>query len=498
MMKFKTYILSGLIAATAWSCEDFLDLKPISSETTASAYTKLSQIEAALTGTYASFQADAYVWNNVQFQDVRSDNHYAGGDNASIYEMDYLKISTTNDKVYQSWSNIYNAILKANIVMERVEEVSDPQLTETRRDQIRGEALFLRAYNYYNLVNLFGGVPLVLDATTSTDPGVVNKPRSTTEEVFAQIIADLEEATTLLPDTYGNDASINKARATAGAAWALMAKAYAQKPTPDYNKVLACIAEVEASDANYKLIDYAYLFDGAHYNNEESILEVQWIAGADGNWGPQLLLPPSISGDTWRKFITPSKDLLAAFESEGDEIRKNTTILFENVSWIDEYYGIAEPTSDNPKPNNVAFGYKWKNAAGWSSGDRQYLLRFGDIVLLKAEALNETNQLDKAVIEVNRIRNRVDLPYLTADQKSSKEVLKSTILKERRLELAQEAQRWDDLVRYGVVVETMNNLNEIDLRTGQAVDYNMTEAKILLPIPQQELDRNPALVQNPL
>nr|WP_319400859.1 RagB/SusD family nutrient uptake outer membrane protein [uncultured Carboxylicivirga sp.] len=497
-MKLKTYILSGIIATSVWSCDDFLDLKPISEETTASAYTKLSQIEAALTGTYESFQADAYVWNNVQFQDVRSDNHYAGGDNASFYEVDYLDVSATNDKVYQSWSNLYNAILKANIVMARVEEVTDPQLTETRRGQIRAEALFLRAYHYYNLVNLFGGVPLVLEATTSTDPGVVNKPRSTKAEVFAQIITDLEEATKLLPDTYGSDAAVNKARATAGAAWALLAKAYAQKPSPDYEMVLDCIEKVETSKANYKLIDYTFLFDGAHYNNEESILESQWIAGADGNWGPQMLLPPSISGDTWRKFVTPSKDLVAAFDSEGDEIRKNATILFENVSWIDEYYGINEPSTANPNPNNVAFGYKWKNAAGWSSGDRQYLLRYGDIVLLKAEALNETNQLGLAVTEVNRIRNRVNLPNLTDAQKSSKEVLKATILKERRLELAQEAQRWDDLVRYGVVVETMNKLNEIDLRTGQPVNYNMTEAKILLPIPQQEMDRNPALEQNPL
>ncbi len=496
-MKLKTYILSGIIATSLWSCDDFLDLKPISEETTASAYTKLSQIEAALTGTYESFQADAYVWNNVQFQDVRSDNHYAGGDNASFYEVDYLDVSATNDKVYQSWSNLYNAILKANIVMVRVMDVTDPKLTETRRDQIKGEALFLRAYHYYNLVNLFGGVPLVLDPTTSTDPAVVNKPRSSKEEVFAQIIADLEEATQLLPDTYGSDAAVNKARATAGAAWALMAKAYAQKPSPEYSKVLDCIAEVEASKANYKLIDYTFLFDGAHYNNEESIMEIQWIAGSDGNWGPQMLLPPSISGDTWRKFVTPSKDLVAAFDSEGDNIRKNTTILFEDVSWIDEYYGINEPSDGNLKPNSVAFGYKWKNAAGWSSGDRQYLLRYGDIVLLKAEALNETNQLSEAVAEVNRIRNRVDLPDLTDAQKSSKEVLKATILKERRLELAQEAQRWDDLVRYGVVVETMNSLNEIDLRNGQAIDYNMTESKILLPIPQQELDRNPALEQNP-
>lgn len=497
-MKLKTYLLGGLMAVAAWSCEDFTDLKPISEETTASAYDKLSQIEAALTGAYESFQSDAYVWNNVQFQDVRSDNYYAGGDNPSFYEVDFLNVSATNEKVLQSWSNMYNAILKANIVMERVHAVADPLLTEQRKNEIIGEALFLRAYHYYNLVNLFGGVPLILEATSSTDPGVVNQARSSKAQVFEQILLDLDEATKLLPDTYGSDASVNKAQATAGAAWALAAKAQAQKPTPNYAKVLDCIAEVEASSANYKLIDYTHLFDGAHYNNEESILEIQWLAGSDGNWGPQLLLPPSISGDSWRKFITPSRDLINAYDAAGDNVRKNASVLFENVSWIDEYWGIEEPTDGNKTPNNVAFAYKWKNAAGWSSGDRQYILRYGDIVLLKAEALNETNKLAEAAAEVDKIRDRVDLPALTDEQKSSKEVLRMTILKERRLELAQEAQRWDDLVRYGLAVATMNKLVEIDLRTGNAVDYNMTEAKLLLPIPQQELDRNPALEQNPL
>ena len=134
---------------------------------------------------------------------------------------------------------------------------------------------------------------------------------------------------------------------------------------------------------------------------------------------------------------------------------------------------------------------------GWSSTDRQYILRYGDLVLLKAEALNETDKLAEAAAEVDRIRTRVSLDPLTSDKKSSKEALRMAILNERRLELAQEAQRWDDLVRYGVAVETMNDLVEIDLRDNQAVDYAMTEAKILLPIPQQELDRNPVLEPNP-
>ncbi len=496
-MKLRKYIIGALTLVSVWSCNDFLDLKPISEETTATAYNTASQMEAALTGVYESFQSDAYVWNNIMFQDIRSDNHYAGGDNPSIFEMDLLKVTATNDKVYQSWSNIYNAILKANIVIERVDAVSDPLLTDERKAEIKGEALFLRAYHYYNLVNLFGGVPLVLEATKSTAPEDVNIARSTAEVVFDQIISDAITAAEALPEIYGDDATVNKARATAGAAHALAAKAYLQKPSPDFTKALEHIAKVEGSAANYTLIDYAHLFDGNHYNNAESILEIQYLGGDEGNWGPQMLLPPSISGDTWRKFVTPSNDLVKAYDEQGDEIRKNSTVLFEQVSWIDEYWGIVEPSDDNPTPNNVAFGYKWKNAMGWGSTDRQYIFRLADIILLKAEALNESNQLEAAVSEINRIRARVNLDPLSDAQKSSKEVLRNTILKERRLELAQEAQRWDDLVRLNKVVSVMNELQEIDLRTNTPVNYNMTEAKVLLPIPQQELDRNSALDPNP-
>ncbi|MDV7188468.1 RagB/SusD family nutrient uptake outer membrane protein [Lutibacter sp. TH_r2] len=491
-MKLNKIVVVLITTFICFSCEDYLDLAPISEETSDNAYNSASQIEAALTGAYESFQSsDYYIWDNVLFQDVRSDNYYAGGDNPEIFSIDELTVSPTNSKVYGSWSNLYNAIAKANTVLDKVDGVTDVKLTEERKEQIKGEAYFLRAYHYYNLVKLYGGIPLVLESVKSANPEDVNIPKSTEEDVYTQIIVDLQEAISLLPDTYGNDNSVNKARATSGAANALAAKACLQKPNPDYSLALMFIQEVEASTANYTLIAYEELFDGNHYNNDESIMEIQFLGGDEGNWGPQLLLPPSISGDSWRKFVTPSHNLIDAFDAEGDDVRKNVSVLFESVQWVDEYWG-------NEIGSSIPFAYKWKNASGWASSDRQYILRYGDIVLLKAEALNESGQLDLAVAEVNKIRIRASLPELTNEQKSSKEVLRISILKERRLELAQEAQRWDDLVRYNLAVSTMNSLNEVDLRTGSSVNYNMTEAKILLPIPQQELDRNPALVQNPL
>lgn len=491
-MKNTTFLLFFMVFMTLMSCDDFLDLQPISDETSANGYDTASQIEAALVGSYESFQsAEYYVWDNILFSDVRADNAYAGGDNPEIFAIDKLEITPTNGRLFRNWSNIYNAIAKANLVIDRIELINDPALTEERRKQILAEATFLRAYHYFTLVKLWGGVPLVTAYSTSAVPADVNIPRASVEAVYNQIIIDLEKAASDLPETYGSDANVNKARATAGAAHALLAKVHAQKPNPDYSQVLQNIAKVESSNANYSLINYQNLFDGNNYNNAESIIEVQYLGGNEGNYGPQLLLPPSISGDTWRKFVTPSKNLLAAFDEQNDTTRKNASILFENVQWVDEFWGNAVGSS-------IPFSYKWKTAGGFNSTNRQYLLRLGDLILLKAEALNELNQLEAAVAEVNRIRTRANLPNLTDNQKSNQSILRTTILKERRLELFQEGHRWDDLVRYNTVVATMNNLNEIDLRTGNPVNYNMTTAKILLPIPQQELDRNPALVQNPL
>lgn len=489
-MKKTLLIIASFSLFSLTSCDDFLDLEPISEETSSNGYNTASQIEAALVGAYESFQsAEYYVWDNINYSDVRADNAYAGGDNPEIFAIDKLQITPTSGRLYKNWSNLYNAIAKANLVLAKVDGVNDVLLTEERRQQIKGEALFLRSYHYFSLVKLWGDVPLVTAYTSSSDPSSLNVSRKPIDEVYDKIIEDLELAATLLPDTYAS-ANITKARATSGAAHALAAKAYAQRPTPNYQKVLDHINALESSAANYTLIAYGELF-ATNYNNAESIIEVQYLGANEGNYGPQLLLPPSLTGDSWRKFVTPSKSVIAAFDEQGDVVRKNASIRFENAPWVDEYWNNAAGTS-------IPFSYKWKNASGFASSNRQYLLRYGDLVLLKAEAYNELNNIGAAATAVDLIRNRASLPNLTAAQKSSKEVLRQSILKERRLELFQEGHRWDDLVRYNQLVTTMNSLIEIDLRNGNPINYNMTQAKILLPIPQQELDRNPNLVQNPL
>ena len=497
-MKYSTKYIGVLLAAglLTISCDDQLDLKPISEETVDNAYVTGNQIEAALIGVYESFQSsDYYVWDQVLYSDVRSDNHYAGGDNPEIFQIDAINIQSNNGRVNKAWASIYNAIMKANLVLEKTPGI-ELEITEERRAQIIGEAHFLRAYHYFNLVKLYGGVPLVLETIKSADPAEVRVPRNSVDEVYAQIIADLEAAAAALPDVYLENGQpslgISKARATRGAANAILAKVYAQKPVPDYNRVIEYANLVINSPAGYTLLpDYTQLFDGSHYNNTESIIEMQFIGGNEGTWGPQMQLPPSVSGDNWRKFVTPSHNLVNAYDSEGDAVRKNCNILFENITfWADEYW-------NNSIGSSIPFAYKWKNAGGWNSADHVYLIRLADIILLRAEAYNATGQIGLAATDVNQIRNRATLGDLPAAASASQSAMRTAILKERRLELAQEAHRWDDLVRNNVVVETMNNANETNLATGQQVNYNMQEFKILLPIPLEEINRNPTLIQNP-
>ena len=483
------YTMAASLLLSTSACKDFVDLAPISSATTANAYNTAPDAEAALTGVYDSFSQEYYIWDNILFSDVISDNYYAGGDNPEIFAIDKLEITPTNARLNSNWGQLYGAIAKANLVLQKVPAIQDAALdNNNRRAEILGEASFLRAFHYYQLVSLFGGVPLVTSPISSTESGATNVPRSTEEEIYAQIITDLEFAAANLPDTYSGVASISKARATKGAANALLAKVYAQKPSKDYSKVLQYADAVISSPADYRLMpSFDFLWDGDHYNNAESILEAQFEGGPEANYGPQLLLPPSISGDSWRKFVTPSKDLVKAFDDENDQVRKNATVLFENAPWSDEYWAL-------PVGGSVPFAYKWKSANGWASTNRQYLLRLADIILLKAEALNELNRPLDAKLEVDKIRLRAGLPPTTA---STQATLKPAILNERRLELAQEAQRWNDLKRYGVAVEVMNALNEIDLRTNSKTNYNAQPTDLLLPIPQQELNRNTKLTQNP-
>ena len=219
-------------------------------------------------------------------------------------------------------------------------------------------------------------------------------------------------------------------------------------------------------------------------NSVESILEVHYPVGG-GNWATWMYGRPLNNWDesfSWAKWITPSRDLLAAFDKEGDTKRKEQTVVYYECAWSNYY-----------PSDNYAFMYKVRSAFS-----NVFFLRYDDVLLLKAEALinGENVDLEGAAAIIDQIRTRAGVAKLTSAEKSNKENLFKAYVNERRLELACEGERWFDLVRLDLVEETMAAAQRNDPgRLPIAVPY--TKNSYLLPIPQDVLDTNPNVVQNP-
>jgi len=471
-MKLKLYSIITAAAITISlqsACKkDFLDKKPFNQVTGDVAFVDLAGAEKLLAGAYGSMYNDAHIWDFMINGDVSADNAYSGGDNANINDLDLFKSISTNEIVERDWKGFYSNIKDANEVLENVPNIKDPELDKgDRRNQILGEASGLRAYYYFHLVRLWGPVPLVLKSATNL--AEMQAPKSSVDQVYAQIIKDLEFALANTRTTAPHKGIITK-----GVANALLAKVYATKPNPDWNKVNQ-YADATINGGYSLFGSFDGLFSGANKNNSEAIWEMQYDGWGGpqgrGNWMPGVLI-----GSGWKRFCTPTNDLVKAFEDEGDVIRKNSSITFKNVAtegWADIYWS----------KNNYPFINKYR----LDDKTDTYILRLADIILLKAEALNEISAggwaQSKALVD--QIRGRVNLLGTPAANQAD---MRLAIEKERRLELAFEGHRWFDLIRTNRAVAVMNAQKD---GAGASLNYNITNANLQLPIPQKEIDRNP-------
>lgn len=486
-MKNKLIVLFTLSLALALSsCDKFLELEPESQSiavTNTSAdsvlYKSASEVEAALAGAYSDFKNEYYQLDYFVNGDAQSDDAYAGGDNPANFQIDDYKLDATNTNVSRDWRYLYSTIGKTNAVINNVGKVSDPALTAARRDEIIGEASFIRAFMYFQAVQLWGDVPLQLKEVTSISAENLESiypqlfpDRATTAAVYQQIIADLESALPKVRTT-----AQHKGFVTRGAVNAMLAKVYATQEPHDWNKVKQYCDAVIAG--GYSLLaNYEQLWNNANENSAEAIFEINYDGGiSDGNWGTKIF-----RGLDWKKFNLPSNDLEKAFIAENDMIRKNAAIIYLDVSgkWSDPHW----PQTKYPFIN------KWRN---FNEGSNQnyIFIRLADILLLKAEALNELGDPAGAAALVNQIRSRVSLPNTTATSQAD---MRLAIEKERRLELAFEGHRWYDLKRTGRAITVMNAAVGPN---NDNLGYNLTPNRLVWPIPQSELDKNTKLTQNP-
>lgn len=469
-MKTKIYSLAAIAAFTLTvqsGCKkDFLEKNPINQVTADVAFVNKAAAEKLLQGAYDGMYNDYHIWDYMINGDVTADNAYAGGDNQANIQIDLFTVNSTNGNIGRDWSSLYSDIKNANEVLENVPNIKDAALdVGNRRNEILAEASTLRAYMYFNLVRLWGPVPLVLKTPASLSE--MQPAKSTVDQVYAQIIKDLEFAAANARTT-----SANKGIITKGVANALLAKVYASKPNPDWAKVLQyCDATI---GNGYSLFpNFNGLFNEANENNSESIWEMQYDGwgGQHGNWMPSVIV-----GTGWKRFCTPTNDLVKAFDDEGDAIRKNASIYFSNATtegWSDDYWA----------KNNYPYINKYRA----DDKSNSYIIRLADILLLKAEALNEASATGWSAAKtiVNQIRTRVSLGSTPAADQAS---MRLAIEKERRLELAFEGHRWFDLLRTNRAIAVMNAQKN---GAGANLNYNVTSAKLYFPIPQAELDRNP-------
>lgn len=486
MNKFAFFFFLAIVVLGLHACEKFLELEPesqgiaVNNTSTDSVFFKsASEAEAALAGAYSDFKNEYYQLDYFVNGDAQSDDAYAGGDNPANFQIDDYKLDATNSNVGRDWRYLYSTIGKCNTVINNVDAVADAALSADRKAEIIGEASFIRAYMYFQAVQLWGDVPLQLKEVKSISAAnladiypQIFPARVGQAEIYAQIIADLEKALGSVKTT-----AAHKGYATKGAVNALLAKVYATQEPHDWNKVKQyCDAVIAGPYA--LLADYDQLWNNANENSAESIFEINYNGGAsDGNWGTKIF-----RGLDWKKFNLPANDLIAVYDAEGDLKRKNASIVFQDVSgkWSDAHY----PQTKYPFIN------KWHNFQE-GSNQNYIFIRLADILLLKAEALNELGDPAGAAALVNQIRTRAQLAATAA---SSQADLRLAIEKERRLELAFEGHRWYDLKRTNRAIAVMNAAKGA---AGENLGYTLTTERLVWPIPQSELDKNQKLKQNP-
>lgn len=506
-MKFNIYkkIACGmLLLACTTSCD--LDYNPIDSysditegvqDNTGSdvIFKDKASVESHLQGMYKLLRDRQEHWylDKLLIGDAHADNAYGGTTGAEVIPFENNSIDGANSVLKRDWDRFMEDIAVSNRLIVGVDQISD--LSDQEREYYKAQGKIFRAMIMFEMVRIWGAFPVITsvpgDITSDNieDMYPVYFPsQNTEEEAYQQIEKDLIEALNS-PAVLNNNPS-NKTLLTKSVAHALLAKVYAEKPLRDYNQVIAHVDALQAEgfglveDFNDLWGTNADNTDCKMRNTKESILEAQFMPGS-GNWCTWMFgrdLANWDSNFTWAKWITPSRDLISLYQAEGDTERFNESVVYYSCNWSNYY-----PSDHYP------FMYKCRSAY-----NSIIYLRYADILLLKAEALlmQQNPDLSGAADIVDVIRQRAGLSKLPADIRSNKEALLEAYLKERRMELAFEGQRWYDLRRLDKIEEVMNAVYAKD--SGRKTQVNVfSHHSYLLPIPQGAIDQNENLVQNP-
>ena len=424
------------------------------------------------------------------YAECRADNAYGGNPGTGeLMAIEANKQDGDNKNVVRDWDWYQGQVSNCNNIICNIDRIkeADPTMTDKEYREWKSEAYCWRAWNLFQMSYIWGDIPLVNTIPPAITAENIEEVydeyfpgRTPIADIYAQIISELEYACENAPDTD----PANKHLFTKAFAHGMLARIYAEATARDWSKVAQHCAAVEGM--GYKLVDdyaqmWAYDEADAVRNTSESIFEITW-SKSNGNWVWMMFHRNAYNPDdsySWIKWITPSRDLIAAYDAEGDTERKNACIVYDEAIWSNYYPGDA-----------YAFMHKVPTNAS-----SIILMRLGEIYLLHAEALAMTGDLAGATEYVNKVRTRAGIKTIAVP--SSQEAMIDAILKERRLELAFEGFRFFDLLRHG-----FERTKAIHDAMPQQDSYwqprfPLTEETVFMPIPQTALDNNPSLVQNP-
>lgn len=511
----KIYIII-LLALAATSCKkDFIDLVPEDQISSANFFKTEAQFRQAVVAAYTPLRD--FLDNDFYTGEMRSDNthyeYYQINRGTAYYMRENIADFTddpTNSYTNAVYFHCYNGVSKANIILSRIDGGT---LTEAAKNDIVGQAKFLRAFNYFKLVRYFGGVPLFLKEVKTADEAFL--PRASVAEVYDQIIADASDAIAKLSNP-AFSAGKQSGQATKGAATMLLAEVY--MTLKQYDKAETLLRTLPTM--GYDLLpNYADVFATTNKNSVESIFEVQYLEGLQGGQQSVFIyrfLPRStnttiITGvktdnNTTGGWNTPTTDMINAYEP--DDKRKDASIAIAegtyNTSNLFTFSANKSIINYTPAAGKVGVPYIKKylhpHANPNNTNDNWPIYRYADALLLLAEALNEQpGKSADALVYLNKVRARAFSDALHNITTTTQAALKDIIAHERRVELAFENHRWHDLVRTGKAVEVMNAYG-VKLKQQYSylspASYQVNNDRLLFPIPQSERELNPALTQN--
>lgn len=513
----KIFVWSALtaivITATVNSCKKgSLNTSDPNNVTTNQYYKTSDQLTKGVNAIYVAIHSLGLVSREWFFiHDLRSDDVASGGGQLEAPRGQLLNGNgdPTNPVISSVWNTWYTTIFRANVVIENGPNVTD---NTALRDKLVGEAKFLRAWAYFDLVSQWGGVPVYTSpAKTVSD----YQPRSSEAEVYALIVKDLQDAAAVLPEKSGTD----KGRATASAANAMLGRVLMQ--TGDYAGAKAALLKIPTSGTNGYTLASRYLdnFEEETEFNSESIFEIVFVDKGDGgfNWGgdspteaQSTVRNQEYNPIAWRNLI-PSNKLINEFENtatgaaksdprfhytlyqSGDTYNKGASVLADG----DQNGNSSVVNGVTKKISFRKFMIIYKEglpAAGFHpGGNNQRIIRYAEVILMLAECENELGNTAAAVNYLNMIRARADVampPYPTAQYPvGSKADIVKAIMHEKIVEMGCEETRNIDILRW----------RKKQYFTTDPFSYFKKGRDELLPIPQAELDNNPKVIghQNP-